>query len=209
MDNLKLGIFASHGGSNLEAILKACKEQALDAVVKVVISNNSQSRALELANNEEINAYHLSSFKYKEATVLDDIILKTLIENDVDTIVLAGYMKKLGDKVLAFYDGRILNIHPSLLPKFGGKGMYGINVHKAVIESGDKRTGITVHLVDKDYDTGRILNQCEIDIIADETAESLAKKVLHKEHEFYVDTLIRISKGEIKLKDYISNCEEK
>ena len=106
-------------------------------------------------------------------------------------------MKKLPAEIINFVDGRVLNIHPALLPKFGGEGMFGINVHKAVIESGEKISGATVHLVDSEYDRGRIQNQITVEVLVNDTAESLAERVLKVEHQIYTDTLVKISNGEI------------
>jgi folate-dependent phosphoribosylglycinamide formyltransferase PurN len=125
MPTLHLGFLASHGGSNMQAIINACKEGRLDARPCVVISNNSESMALQRAKNEGIPAYHLSLQTHPDPAVLDRAILEVLRRRGVDTVILAGYMKKLGPHTLQAYRGRILNIHPALLPMFGGQGMYG------------------------------------------------------------------------------------
>jgi len=117
----------------------------------------------------------------------------------VDTVVLAGYMKQIGPETLAAYGGRMLNIHPALLPKFGGRGMYGRRVHEAVLNAGEKVTGVTVHLVDDVYDHGRVLAQCEVPVHEEDTADSLAERVLREEHRLYSETLRRIAAGEIVL----------
>lgn len=130
----------------------------------------------------------MSSKHFSEEGELDIAIYNVLKENMVDTIILAGYMKKLGKKVLESYKGRILNIHPALLPKFGGKGMYGDYVHEAVLAAKETKTGVTIHLVDEEYDTGKIMNQCVIEIFDNDTAESLSKRVREREHIFYVKT---------------------
>jgi len=122
-----------------------------------------------------------------------------LEKHRVNLIVLAGYMKKLGPKTLARYRGRVVNIHPALLPKFGGKGMFGHHVHDAVIAAGEKESGATVHIADEEYDRGRILAQKRVPVMPDDTSESLAARVLEVEHELYAETLQRIAKGEIKL----------
>ncbi len=199
MNYLKMAVFASHGGSNLQAIIDACRENKINGEVAVVISNNSQSFALQRAKNYGIANYHISSFKYPDPFMLDEAILKILNEHSVNLIVLAGYMKKMGNRILQGYKGRILNIHPALLPKYGGKGMFGLAVHEAVLSSGDKKTGATVHLVEEDYDTGPIVNQREVAVEADDTVQSLADRVLIQEHLLYVDTLMKISRGIIDL----------
>src|SRR5690606_23567602 len=112
---------------------------------------------------------------------------------------LAGFMKKIGPRTLAAFEGRIVNIHPALLPKYGGKGMYGQNVHATVIAAGDSETGVTVHVVTDDYDTGPILAQEKVPVGEGDTPETLAERVLAVEHRIYVETIGRIIKGEIRL----------
>jgi phosphoribosylglycinamide formyltransferase-1 len=196
---LHIAIFASHTGTNMQAIIDACKRGDLNGEVCAVISNNSNSQALEKARIAGVPEYHISSKTYPEEDELDEAICKVLIESDADIVALAGYMKKLGPKVLKQYKGRILNIHPSLLPKYGGKGMYGIHVHKAVIKAGEKTTGVTIHLVEEEYDTGKIIRQCEIEVLEGDTVDTLSKRVLEKENSFYVETLRLISGDIIKL----------
>jgi phosphoribosylglycinamide formyltransferase 1 len=196
---LDLGFFASHNGSNMQAIIDACKQGLLDAKPSVVISNNSESGAMEKARLEGIPAYHLSSKIIPDPDQLDQTILNTLKKHQVELIILAGYMKRLGEKTLAAYQGRVLNIHPALLPKFGGVGMYGINVHRAVLAAGEQETGVTIHLVDREYDHGNILAQCRIPVLQGDTAETLAARVLEREHTFLVEVLGDIIIGEIKL----------
>lgn len=199
MAKLMLGFLASHTGTNMQAIIDAIKEGRLDAKACAVISNNSNSVALERARNEGIPAYHISSKKYPDEQDLDNAIINALKENGVDTVILAGYMKKLSPRVIQAFKGRVLNIHPALLPKFGGKGLYGMYVHEAVIEAGEKVSGATVHLVDEHYDHGRILNQRTVEVAPDDTPETLAQKVLKIEHQLYVETLQKIASGEIQI----------
>jgi folate-dependent phosphoribosylglycinamide formyltransferase PurN len=129
-----IGVFASHGGTNIQAIIDACRDGRLNAMVSVVISNNSDSFALKRSKQEGIPSFHISTAKYPNPIYLENNLVEILEEYHVDVIVLAGYMKKLGEKILKKYSGRILNIHPSLLPKYGGQGMYGNHVHEAVIK---------------------------------------------------------------------------
>jgi phosphoribosylglycinamide formyltransferase-1 len=195
---LHLGFLASHGGSNMQAIIDACRQGRLDAVPCVVISNNSRSAALQRAKTEGIPRYHISG-KTHPGDAEDRAILRTLRAHDVGIVILAGYMKRLGPETLKAYRGRILNIHPALLPKFGGKGMYGKRVHEAVLETGDTVTGVTVHVVDDLYDHGRILAQCQVPVLTRDTIDSLAERVLQQEHRLYAETLQRIAVGEIVL----------
>ncbi len=196
---MKIGFLASHGGSNMQAIIDACKLGKLDATPAVVISNNSDSGALARAKTEGVPHYYLSGKTHPEPRELDQAILDTLLHHSVDIIVLAGYMKKLGSKTLAYFRGRILNIHPALLPKFGGEGMYGIHVHEAVIAAGEKESGVTIHLVDEQYDTGAILAQTRVPVMPDDTPETLAARVLEQEHILYPKTLQQIVTGDLRL----------
>jgi len=199
MEVLRIGFLASHGGSNMQAIIGACKTGELDAKPTIVISNNSKSGAIEGAQQEGIPYCHMSSVIYSDPKILDETMLEILESYKVNLIVLAGYMKKIGTKTLSRYKGRILNIHPSLLPKYGGIGMYGDRVHEAVIRANDNTTGVTIHLVDENYDTGCIIAQTEVPVLKEDSVETLGKRVLQREHEFFVETLIKIRSGELKL----------
>jgi phosphoribosylglycinamide formyltransferase 1 len=194
---LNLAVFASGSGSNLQAIIDAIAKEELNAKIKLVISNNSDAFALERAKKHKIPALHLSSATHPESGKLIDSMLIALESFEVDTIALAGYMKKVPNEILAFVNSRVVNIHPALLPKFGGVGMYGINVHQAVIQAKEEFSGATVHLVDNIYDNGRILAQKQVKVSPVDTPESLAKKVLKIEHTLYPQTLQKISTGEI------------
>ncbi len=196
---MNLGFLASHNGTNMQAVINACRSGRLSAVPVVVISNNKDSGALERARNEKIPWFHLSGNTHPDPADLDREIVDVLLQHDVNLVILAGYMKKIGPVTLATFPGRIINIHPGLLPEYGGQGMYGRRVHEAVIASGNKVTGITVHVVDPVYDNGPILAQTTIPVKPGDTADSLAERVLAVEHEFYVDTISRIISGDIKL----------
>jgi len=196
---MNIAVFASHGGSDLQAIIDGCKSNQINAKVVVVISNNGDSMALKRANHEEIPAYHLSAKKCGDEEVLAKEILKVLSEYSVDMIFLAGYMRMLHVSVLEKYDNRIFNIHPALLPKFGGKGMYGMNVHSAVIEANEQETGVTIHRVNAEYDSGEIVAQTKVPVLEGDTAEVLAARVLEREHEFLVEVISDIVSGKIVL----------
>ena len=194
-----LGFLASHRGSNMQCIIDACNQGQINAVPAVVISNNGESGALDRASREGIPAYHISSKSIADEDELDCAIRDTLIKHNVDLVVLAGFMKKVGSRAIKAFEGRIINIHPALLPKFGGKGMYGYNVHEKVLASGDKETGVTVHVVTDNYDTGPILAQQKVPIVEGDTVETLAGRVLEIEHQIYVDTIGKIIEGKISL----------
>jgi phosphoribosylglycinamide formyltransferase-1 len=198
----RLGFLASGRGSNMQAIIEACKERKLQAEPVVVISNNASAGALDIARSESIPAFHLSQNTHPDSELLDHAITETLQQHRVELVVLAGYMKKVGPVLLKAYRNRIINIHPSLLPEFGGKGMYGTRVHAAVLAAGEPITGATVHLVDNDYDSGPILGQRKVKVLADDNPETLALRVLAAEHALYVDILQDIVKGKIILPDH-------
>jgi len=199
MRKLNIGILASHGGSNLQAIVDACKSEIIIATPVVVISNNSKSGALRRAKNEGIPCFHISKSLYDDDNEVDYQITQKLLLYEVDLIVLAGYMKRLGELIMSTFKDRIVNVHPSLLPKFGGKGMYGIKVHESALEAGEHKTGVTIHKVQGEYDRGTILAQAEVQIRENDTPSSLRDRVLIVEHELYVETLREISLGRIKL----------
>lgn len=199
---MNIGFLASHSGSNMQAIIDAAKNGTLKACCVVVISNNSDSTALGRARKESIPCFHLSGKTHPDPDSLDQAILDTLISYKVDIVALAGYMKKLGPKTLSHFKGRILNIHPALLPKHGGKGMYGIHVHESVIAAREIESGVTIHLVTEEYDRGPIIAQVRVPVEPDDTPEILAARVLKEEHKLYSSTLQRIVTGEINLENY-------
>ncbi len=173
---MRIAVLASGGGTNLQALLDACRGDA-PARVAIVISNTPKAGALDRAR------------KAGAATaVLDDpadgqAIVALLDAHDTDLVVLAGYLKLIPPEVVAAYDNRMINIHPALLPAFGGKGMYGRRVHEAVLASGATVSGCTIHLVNAEYDRGQIVAQWPVPIARDDTPESLAARVLEVEHQ--------------------------
>ncbi|MDD5034302.1 MAG: phosphoribosylglycinamide formyltransferase [Methylococcaceae bacterium] len=196
---MKLGFLASHNGSNMQAIIDACKSGALQATPAVVISNNGDCGALIRAEQESIPHYHLSAKTHPDPEALDRAILDALLRHGVDIVVLAGYMKKLGPQALSRYAGAILNVHPALLPKFGGQGMYGRHVHEAVLAAGEKESGASVHWVSEEYDAGPVIAQARVPVLPDDTPQTLAARVLTKEHEIFPLVLQKIASGEIAI----------
>lgn len=182
MSKLSIAVFASGGGTNLQALIDASHKGVFNGGISAVISNNSGAYALERARQAGIALYHISAKKFPENKRLTAEILKALENHKVNLIVLAGYMKLLPVEVVRKFKNRILNIHPALLPKYGGKGMYGMNVHRAVIESGDRISGATVHFVDEIFDHGVILIQRTVPVLPDDDPETLAARVLNAEH---------------------------
>ena len=196
---MKIAVFASHGGSDLQAIIDGCKNNKINARVAVVISNNGNSMALQRADREKIPFYHLSAKKSGSEEILAREILDVLSEHKIDMIFLAGYMRMLHVSVLEKYNNRIFNIHPALLPKFGGKGMYGIHVHTAVLEAKETETGVTIHRVNAEYDSGEIVARTIVPVLENDTPEILAARVLEREHEFLVEVIADIVNGKISL----------
>lgn len=188
---------ASGRGSNLQAIIDASAAGVLDAEVVVVISNNREAYALQRAAESGIPGHHLSNRTHPGPGELDLAMADTLQAYGAEWVVLAGYMKKVGPLTLERFPGRILNIHPALLPEFGGEGMYGRRVHQAVLDAGRKVTGVTIHIVDAEYDRGTILARREVPVLQGDSAESLALRVLDEEHRFLVETLGRLASGEL------------
>ena len=196
---LPIGVIASHGGTNLQAIIDACADGSLDAEIRVVISNNSRSLALERARQAHIPTAHLSSVTHPDPNSLDAAIADALMLRGVELVALAGYMRKLGPETLRRFRNRILNVHPALLPKFGGQGMYGERVHSAVLAAGERISGVSVHLIDEEYDRGPVIAQSEVPVLPGDTPDTLAARVLQREHLIYPRTIQRIASGEIDL----------
>jgi formyltetrahydrofolate-dependent phosphoribosylglycinamide formyltransferase len=176
-----LAVFVSGRGSNLESIIDSCNQGELEPLARValVVSSKPNTGALEIAKSAGIDR-----FTYSKDIPLASL-LSSLSEREVTFIALAGYVRRVESEILRLYPGKTLNVHPALLPEFGGKGMYGMRVHRAVIESGAKISGATVHYVNEIYDAGGILAQETVKIEVNETPESLAEKVLRLEHNMY------------------------
>ncbi len=164
-----------------------------------MICNNSKAGALERARRAGVPALHLSGATHPGPGALDEAMVDALRRHGVGLVVCAGYMKNVGPGVLAAYPRRVVNIHPALLPRHGGPGMYGLHVHEAVLAAGDAETGVTIHLVDEVYDHGPILAQATVPVDPGDTPEGLQARVLESEHRLYPDTLRRIALGEIDL----------
>ncbi|NLL02074.1 MAG: phosphoribosylglycinamide formyltransferase [Mollicutes bacterium] len=175
-----IAVFISGNGTTLKRIIDAEHNKEIELRVKLVVSSNDNANGLLIA--EEHNIQTLVSNNPEE-------IIKVLEENEINYIILAGYLKKISLSIIERYSKKIINVHPSLLPKYGGQGMYGINVHKAVIDAGEKTSGATVHYVDKEYDTGEIIDQCIVNISPNETAESLQEKIKKEEKELLINVL--------------------
>lgn len=196
---MNIAVFASGRGSNFQAILDAIDEGRLPARVTLLLSNNSGAEALHLARSQNIPAFHLSQKQSVSQEAYVQQLLDLLQRHNIELIALAGYMKKVPSAVIERYRNKILNIHPALLPSFGGSGMYGHRVHEAVIAAGVKVTGATVHLVDEEYDHGPIVHQKTIEVLSTDTAETLASKVLKIEHEIYPEALAVFASRRVRI----------
>ena len=196
---MKIAFLASHGGSNMQAILDGCQDGSIAAQPALLICNNPKAGAIERAKGSDMPVVILNGKTHTDENELDTAILQALQNAKAEIIILAGYMKKIGPRVLKTFDNRILNIHPALLPKFGGQGMYGMNLHKAVIAAAESESGATVHLINAVYDEGPILQQARVPVFPDDSPESLQARVLEQEHRLYPDTIAKIARGEIKL----------
>lgn len=192
---MRLGFLASHGGSNLQAVLDACASGELSATPAVLVANNSGAHCITRARSAGVVVHVLNGVSHPDSEALDAAMLDALRSGGCEWIVLAGYMKKIGPRVLEAFAGKMINIHPALLPRHGGKGMYGMNVHRAVIEAGDAVSGATVHLVDGEYDEGPVLAQAEVPVMPGDTPEMLAARVLETEHRLLVATLRELVEG--------------
>jgi phosphoribosylglycinamide formyltransferase-1 len=199
--SLKLGVFASGRGSNFAAILKAIDEGRLNATVRLLICNNPEAGALELAKERNIPARVINRPDFQDRSVFLQTMQEALRTNGVQFICLAGYMKKLPDEIIREFQCSILNVHPALLPSFGGKGMYGHHVHEAVLRRGCKVSGVTVHLVDEVYDCGPIVAQRCVPVEEGDTPETLAARVLKVEHELFPEAIQLFAEGRIMVKE--------
>ncbi len=188
----RIGVLASHGGSILQAVVDACAGGALPAEVCLVISNNSGALALRRAAAAGVATAHLSSRTHPNGQDLDAAIRTALQRADADWVLLAGYMKKLGPQTLTAFHRRVLNVHPALLPKHGGRGFYGRRVHQAVVNAGDQETGATMHFVDANYDTGPIIAQARTPVAPEDRAEDVEARVRGLERGLVVRTLAEL-----------------
>lgn len=201
MNKLRVGVFASGSGSNLQSIIDQSMAGKINAEVTVVISNNSKAGALERAARHGIPHYHISVKQFATEWQYVQKLLDVLQEHQVQLVALAGYMKMMPIAVIREYKDKMINVHPALLPDFGGKGMYGHFVHEAVLAGGRAVSGATIHLVDEEYDQGPIVAQRSVPVKSDDTPETLAARVLTVEHELYPEVIQLFALGRIKVID--------
>jgi formyltetrahydrofolate-dependent phosphoribosylglycinamide formyltransferase len=187
----KLVFFASGSGSNFQSVIDAIENNEISASVSGLITDNYEAGALRRAREKNIPT---AVIPFSPGEDFSKQMNQQLEKWNPDLIVLAGYLKKIPDSIVESFHNRIINIHPSLLPKYGGKGFYGRNVHQAVIEAGDTRSGCTVHFVNSEYDRGSIIKQIEVPVFPDDTPESLGKRVLKEEHKLLPNVITQLIK---------------
>jgi len=194
---MKLAFLASNNGSGLRAIVAAIAGGDLAAEARLVVSNRRSAPALAFAGVAGIPVACIPTSADPQAA--DARLAEALTRSGADLVILSGYLRKLGPATLRAFEGRILNIHPALLPKFGGQGMYGRHVHEAVVAAGERESGATVHVVDDEYDHGPIVAQSHVALAPGETAESLEKRVTATEPRLFVETLQKLATGTLSL----------
>ncbi|MEO9887214.1 MAG: phosphoribosylglycinamide formyltransferase [Balneola sp.] len=184
-----LVVFASGSGSNFQSLIDAIRDEKLDAKIAGFISNNSNAFSVQRAIENNIPVLTTSPSNFDSEDEYTQNILIHLEEWNADLLILAGFLKKIPLKIIKKYENRILNIHPSLLPKYGGKGFYGSKVHEAVIQNNETESGCTVHVVTEEYDDGPIIGQSKVEVLPSDSAEDLSKKVLEQEHKLFPEVI--------------------
>jgi phosphoribosylglycinamide formyltransferase 1 len=198
-DPLRIGFLASHGGTSMRAAVAAIRKRELNAVAAVLIANNDGVPALAFAAEQKIPHRVINVRATGSPETADHAIAATLAEHRVELVMLSGYLRKLGPITLQRFAGRVLNIHPALLPRFGGRGMYGLRVHEAVIAAGEAVSGASIHVVDEEYDQGPVIGQAQVPVQSGDTMQTLAARVGEAEVALVVATLRRIADGELPL----------
>ncbi|MBI1249952.1 MAG: phosphoribosylglycinamide formyltransferase [Alphaproteobacteria bacterium] len=194
---MRLAFLASNNGSSMRAIIAARDAGTLDAEPVLIVSNKSAAPALAFAASRNITARHIPT--QPDDTAADAALRDALLSAHADLVILSGYLRKLGPQTLAAFENKILNVHPALLPDFGGPGMYGRRVHEAVAASGARQSGATIHVVDAHYDHGPIIAQRAAALAPGDDAAAIERKVTAIEPSLFVETLQRIARGEISL----------
>lgn len=188
----KIAVFVSGGGSDLQSIIDAIKAGELDATIELVVASKDGIFAIERARRENISAEVFCKTDYPSIDDMYEKLIERLRGLEVEYIVLAGYLTILTPNIIKAFERKIINIHPSLIPKYCGMGMYGMKVHRAVVENGEKVSGATVHFVDEGADTGEIIAQESVAVLPNDTAETLQKRVLELEHKLLPKTLKKL-----------------
>jgi len=195
----RIAVLASGNGTNFQALLDAVKAGEIDGEIVALVTNRRHAYAISRAREAGVEVVVMEPEKFKSRTLFCSKMAKALNEREIDLVCLAGYMMKLEPCMVRSFPNRILNIHPALLPKYGGKGMYGRFVHEAVIAAADKESGCTVHLVNEIYDEGPIIAQAKVPVEITDTPETLAEKIHPVEHKLYVQVVRDVCAGKIDL----------
>lgn len=189
-----IAVMFSGNGTDFQALIDGERAGAFDGKIVVAVSSNAEAYGIERAKAAGIECYVCRKIDYADETARDRAVADIFARYNVELVVLAGYLGILTAPLLDKYPRAVINIHPALLPKFGGKGMYGLNVHKAVIAAGEKKSGATVHYVEGDTDTGEIIMQRALDVKNDDTPESLQKRILDEiEHPLLVEAVAKLT----------------
>jgi len=196
---MRLAVFASGSGTNFQAMLDAIDAGDLPAEVVCCVSNTPDAGALDRADRHDVPTAVIEPSSFDAPAPFGRALLETLEAHDTSFVALAGYMQKIPPNVVDIYRGRMTNIHPALLPAFGGKGMYGMHVHRAVIEYGVHWSGATVHLVDEEYDRGPVVLQEPVPVYADDTPQELADRIRPIEHRLYPEALRLFAQDRVRL----------
>jgi phosphoribosylglycinamide formyltransferase-1 len=193
--SIRLAILASGAGTTAQAVIDACAAGRIDGEVVLIVANNAGAPVLERAAAAGIPWRHLSASTHPDPRALERAMIDALSEAAATHVLLAGYMKKLGPRIVAAYTGRIYNTHPALLPAYGGRGMYGDRVHAAVLADAQERSGATVHLVTEDYDEGPVVAAAEVPVLAGDDVASLGERVRAAERELVVEVMAGLARG--------------
>ena len=194
---VKVAVFASGTGTDFLSLVQASGVNDLGWEVVLLVTNNAEAGAIDKAKAYNISFIYLNSKDFEKKGDFSEALLNVLEQHKTDLIALAGYLRKIPEKIIEKYRKKIINIHPALLPAFGGKGYYGAKVHQAVLDAGCKMSGVTVHYVNSEYDEGAIIAQRCVPVLDGDDAESLGKRILAAEHELYPEVITQLVQGKL------------
>lgn len=197
----RITVLASGGGTNFQAVVDGCRSGYIDGEVSLLVYNRRDAYARERAGQAGVPAHYINRIAEGSVEAMQRKVHELLCSSGIDIIVLAGYLEKLGADTVAKWSGRIVNTHPSLIPKFCGQGYFGHHVHSAVLAAGEKESGCTIHLVDENYDTGPVVFRQKVPVLPDDTPETLAARILPVEHELLQKTVKLLCEDRIAVSD--------
>lgn len=207
MSPIKIGVLISGGGSNLQSIIDKINEGYINGEIKLIVSNKKDAYGLKRGKNNNIKSIFIDQASFKSEDEYNKYLVEKFEEAGIELVVLAGYLRVLSKDFVRAYRNRIINIHPSLIPSFCGRGYYGKRVHEAALEYGVKISGATVHFVDEGTDTGPIIMQGAVPVNSKDSVEDLQKRVLKKEHELLAEAVKLYCDGKIKVNGRIVTIE--